>query len=855
MTFQGAGNADAGFIGPSDFHIDGLLLTQGGSLTINDVQGVDVASGMVVSTRHISDLDVVNHNFATGASVGSSGTINIQVANTDILNPILYINFTDPHIEIGSGASILANATTGYTAGDVTLDATNINYSLTTELFTLLSAMDRNASITMDPNSTVEGDNVTFNAHAGDFNPLDDLDLTLFGSSLGEQYRDFLGANTDQVMGLLNPLTLKIPLSVIYKNATAKVDIGSSTTIQASGAVDLESDAETNAGATAGYTYNTSVQASLALAIAESDAETTVDSGATINGAQGVTVQSTGNTEAVPTAKSATTSTTDPPADTVQIAAAFGVTKITSHATVAQGATISSSGGNVSVAANGQNITSTTVETRTDAKGTSGFTLSVNDTNTDILAEVDGTITAHGAPVGSPATIDPFTQVDWGGTNSIITLPAASGYSTGEEIEYDSGSGGAMPGLVSGSDYYIINVPGHPTQIQLASTYQNALNGVPIVFGSFPYLTAVIGDEAVHVPIVNIDGANTAIDFGYNPGFTSGQTVTYNAAPNQGVNGLTDGDTYTIAPLAGHSGEYQLLDTSNKVIPIAVDSTFGAIPYLTTTIDGVSVNLPITQVDDGLNAIVYASSIPGVSAGQSVVYHAAQGQAIAGLVDGTTYTMQETSTKGEYQLLDADNNPALIYADPAFTGLQQNLAATLDSSAHTVAFGFNTGFTNDSRLVYEGATDSNNANVAISGLTVGQVYWVLPVTSDSTGESFQLSATQGGSPIALSAERYVDQLQFQSHCQHRRRQQHRRCRLQHRPDQLCPLGHSAHLPGGPRFFVQRFAAGTDVLRHRRSQPLHSEHSVFGLHSRGRRDALHGGTNLLQRRVCPSVARQ
>ena len=389
--------------------------------------------------------------------------------------------------------------------------------------------------------------------------------------------------------------------------------------------------------------------------------------------------------------------------------------------------------------------------TRTDAKGTSGFTLSVNDTNTDILAEVDGTITAHGAPVGSPATIDPFTQVDWGGTNSIITLPAASGYSTGEEIEYDSGSGGAMPGLVSGSDYYIINVPGHPTQIQLASTYQNALNGVPIVFGSFPYLTAVIGDEAVNVPIVNIDSANTAIDFGYNPGFTSGQTVTYNAAPNQGVNGLTDGDTYTIAPLAGHSGEYQLLDTSNKVIPIAVDSTFGAIPYLTTTIDGVSVNLPITQVDDGLNAIVYASSIPGVSAGQSVVYHAAQGQAIAGLVDGTTYTMQETSTKGEYQLLDADNNPALIYADPAFTGLQQNLAATLDSTAHTVAFGFNTGFTNDSRLVYEGATDSNNANVAIAGLTVGQVYWVLPVTSDSTGESFQLSASQGGSPIALSA--------------------------------------------------------------------------------------------------------
>jgi hypothetical protein len=49
---------------------------KGGDLTINIVQGVDVASNVVVSTRHISTNDVANSNFAGGASVGSSSRLN-----------------------------------------------------------------------------------------------------------------------------------------------------------------------------------------------------------------------------------------------------------------------------------------------------------------------------------------------------------------------------------------------------------------------------------------------------------------------------------------------------------------------------------------------------------------------------------------------------------------------------------------------------------------------------------------------------------------------------------------------------------------------------------------------------------
>jgi hypothetical protein len=74
----------------------------------------------------------------------------------------------------------------------------------------------------MDPNSTVEGQNVKFNAHAGDSD-------TLTPGSFGDLRSE------DQLTGMSDPLALKLPLSVIYKQATAHVTLDNSTTIQASG--------------------------------------------------------------------------------------------------------------------------------------------------------------------------------------------------------------------------------------------------------------------------------------------------------------------------------------------------------------------------------------------------------------------------------------------------------------------------------------------------------------------------------------------------------------------------------------------------------------------------------------------
>ena len=408
LTLQGTGNASRGFVGPSDVHVDGDLLTQGGDLTIKLVQGVDVASNVIVSTRHISDTDLASGLaastgsslksglFSGSTSVGNSGTIDVEVANTDILNPTLYVDFTHPHIELGTNASMLANASAGFAARNVTLDATNINYSEVTQLFPLLSAMQRHAAVTMDANSTVMGNDVTFNAHAGDLNALNEL-LNYFGKTLSPSETAALASGEDLIISKLNPFAL--PLSVIYKSATATVTVGNSAHVQASGKVDLESDADTSAAADALFLFNEKLQVALALAISDADAETTVNTGATITGSGDVNLQSTGSSVAQASALSVTR--TAAPSNTVQIAGGVSISKITSHATVAQGATVTSTAGNVNVRAEGVNNSGATVATKTNAKGASGFTFGVNDTTTDILAEVDGTVSAQSSPVGT----------------------------------------------------------------------------------------------------------------------------------------------------------------------------------------------------------------------------------------------------------------------------------------------------------------------------------------------------------------------------------------------------------------------------------------------------------------------
>ena len=139
LTFGGTGNAAAGFIGPGDFYIDGSLYTQGGDLTINDVQGVDLAANMVVSTQ-----------IAAGSTAGDAGDLTITVNNPDVLNPILNVGFDYPHITLNTGAQVLAQADSSHKPGDISLTATNTNYTLDGLSFPTLAAVARASAVTLN---------------------------------------------------------------------------------------------------------------------------------------------------------------------------------------------------------------------------------------------------------------------------------------------------------------------------------------------------------------------------------------------------------------------------------------------------------------------------------------------------------------------------------------------------------------------------------------------------------------------------------------------------------------------------------------------------------------------------------
>ncbi len=298
LTIQalGAPSGEAGNLMATQVNINGNLDTQGGSLSILNMEGVDVASGVTVSARNMSGTDEVN-----SASTGNSGNITITAENPDVLNPLLNVNFNSPNVTIGTGAQVLAQAVNSggstWAPGSVTIEASNTNYSPDTLFFTDLAAVARQASITVGTDAIIEGSDVTLEGTAGD---------VALANAIGEAAGPTVGA---VVAGVLQDLaknlpTLNLPISVIYKQGTADVTVGQGAAITASDNVVVDSNAAADATGDAAYTYNGAFGVSLVFTDATSDAETTIDQGAQVTAGGNVSITTEGRSTANGTAKS-----------------------------------------------------------------------------------------------------------------------------------------------------------------------------------------------------------------------------------------------------------------------------------------------------------------------------------------------------------------------------------------------------------------------------------------------------------------------------------------------------------------------------------------------------------------------
>jgi hypothetical protein len=717
------------------------------------------------------------------------------VNNPDVLNPILYSpTFGAPHIEVGANASILAAATFPYTSGDVTLAVNNTNYTLDGLSFPTINGVVRTSSVTFDDASsgktTVTGGNITITATSGDV-PVVATFLSHQGENTNNEWGSWgqwVGGAISSVFQVANLPILKLaslPVSINYRSAGSTVTVGENASIVGSGTVNVQASSTADAEGQAIYAQSTTGGAAIAVMLANTDAETDVKANALIESTGGdVDVGSTANSTTVGTARVTQNTQVDDNSDpnkSIQVSLAVGSINQTAHATLEAGASLEANGSS----SNSSNPASTSYQ-----DGKAGIAAVINVAQNDIRANADGTIISGIVSPGStsPAATDvpfsvsfnPFTDVDF--ANNAIRVsssnetaqpsppgqaPVGSQWQTGQQIVYNSGGGGSIPGLVSGTVYYVI-VPSNLTnEIQLAASLTDALSDTPIQFNAYPTLS----DGTITVPITDVDESTGTINFGFKPGFTDGEQLTYKAAANQRIGGLTDGKTYYAIITSANPTGLQLSlsapsnNTDGPAIPLTLNPDFA----------GFRQNLPVTVNPTGglANSLKFGFNT-GFTANDHFVY---QGSGIAGLSDGVTYWvlpdandpsviqlatspggqpvaigLGTVGTSGSATLtfdpsvsLDTDNNTVDLGFNYALAG---NLAVpvTVNPSGgptNSLQFGFNPGLQLNDHFTYQGS--------GIAGLTRGTIYYVIPDANDPTIIQLATSTQDSVVPIGSHA--------------------------------------------------------------------------------------------------------
>src|SRR5262249_10317696 len=146
------------------------------------------------------------------------------------------------------------------------------------------------------------------------------------------------------------------------------------------------------------------------------------------------------------------------------------------------------------------------------------------------------------------------------------------------------------------------------------------------------------------------------INFGFNHGFTTGEAVTYSTT-GMALGQLTNGQTYYVIAVDG---------TTIQLASSYANATASTPVALAITGAGVTG----TQTIQSQTPIQFGFA-PGFNNGDTVVYHAAGGKRVNGLVDGGTY----------YAIVDPNHpNALLLSATSGGTPIALDLSPVLTST-------------------------------------------------------------------------------------------------------------------------------------------------------------------------------
>ena len=641
-----------------------------GNFSAMDPKSITIDSGVVINTLN--------------STTGNAGTITLNA----------------PSITINANAQLLADGATDAQDGDISIIADNLHNSIGINAFMQLEDIveafgnQLKSSITIGAGTVIKGGTVTITAESGDpfkFSNTTTMLLQPMGKVLAE--------------AIHKPDLASLPLAIQVWQPSASIEMSGS--IISSGDAEITSQADANASGKAVFnrvltpgTFDGGGLLGAALGYFQTDATATIEmmGTATIQSGAKVSLETTVDNAIqleVMTSKNNGITQTNPKA----IGVSLGTTLLNTISTilVSSGAIIKADGV-VNIAAEATDENELDVITNLYRDGTAGIAIGFAYTNATVQAIVEGTVTSGWVPPSSglvnTVSFNPSLTVDF--ATSSLGFPSPVSFTTGSPVLFQSVDGATVPGLVPGTVYYAIANSTNPNQLQLATTEENATNGVNINFGAgFPTLTNTNG---LAIPITVVDAPVTnAILFGYStqingttPLFVTGQTVTFQPLAGSFL-GYNDANGNLIGPLSGSytvsvvpSPEaslfpmaIQLLDSAGKVVLLNDNS-------LLTTANGTQVqvysvdfsasqmilNPPTTNPATGEPFTTPPNAPPSMINGQPLVFTGGLGNPVGNLTNGQTYyAVVNLATPGVINLAltlgqSESANPAIQNAVP-----------------------------------------------------------------------------------------------------------------------------------------------------------------------------------------------
>ena len=331
-AFAANGKTGTILIDPENLYITANNFSNGANILLEADKLIDVADGIILSTRQLADL-ASDHE--TANSTGNSGSLTIK----------------SPEIIVNNNAKLLSFANNGFTSGDINLTAEDTANTL----------VDRNANTNIEiHNAILNGGNINITATS---------DTSKFSD--GSTLQDINNKGLLDYSGIAG---------VSLSDSNANIEIGGNSSINATGDVKINSKATSNADLTViGYV------AGLAYAESKATAEAIIKSGVQVN--------TSGNLELKAETDNSTNLKVGGIAGTsVGLTFAMGETDSTTNAKIETGATITA--GSINVEAASTTTSNVSSASYAIGGGSANAGIAVSNVDTDTNAYLGGTATA-----------------------------------------------------------------------------------------------------------------------------------------------------------------------------------------------------------------------------------------------------------------------------------------------------------------------------------------------------------------------------------------------------------------------------------------------------------------------------